>query len=265
MASLASSVQRATRWVWSVVGFIVLCGCLAFSSPAIGRRMVCWQAIMLCQGEAECNYAYEQYIEACLPMISGDTYRCPRHCISALIQLNHTKNGPYLENCDCVNDERCKETKRAIEPCMPRTNGVLGCTEARRKCDLDPRCNFAMRNYLMRCNKLISGIRCTDDCRNLIEEMVSVPAAVLLNECICDGVERPICEAVKENMARLCFGPDSSTGSSGSDVGDYYYDDLEPEERTSSVEETSPNSGSLSRIPGILTLSASILLLVPFL
>jgi growth arrest-specific protein 1 len=35
---------------------------------------------------------------------------------------------------------------------------------------------------------------------------LAVPKAELLNDCVCDGLERPICESVKENMARLCIG-----------------------------------------------------------
>lgn len=172
-------------------------------------------------------------------------WRCPSHCISALIQLNHTRRGPALEDCDCAQDENCKSTKRAIEPCLPRTSGggaggagaggVMGCTEARRRCDRDSRCNLALGRYLTYCGKLFNGLRCTDECRTVIEDMLAVPKAALLNDCVCDGLERPICESVKENMARLCFGAElgNGPGSSGSDGGldDYYDEDYEDEPR----------------------------------
>lgn len=229
------------------------------SGLAHGRRLICWQALLQCQGEPECSYAYSQYAEACAPVLAqrggGDApgaasaafpsrWRCPSHCIAALIQLNHTRRGPALEDCDCAQDENCKSTKRAIEPCLPRTSGggaggpgaggVMGCTEARRRCDRDSRCNLALGRYLTYCGKLFNGLRCTDECRAVIEDMLAVPKAALLNDCVCDGLERPICESVKENMARLCFGAELGTGpgSSGSDGGlDDYYDEEYDEEQ----------------------------------
>lgn len=111
----------------------------------------------------------------------------------------------------------------------------MGCTEARRRCDRDSRCNLALGRYLAYCGKLFNGLRCTDECRAVIEDMLAVPKAALLNDCVCDGLERPICESVKENMARLCFGPDASNGpgSSGSDGGldDYYDEEYDDEQR----------------------------------
>ncbi|XP_057405001.1 growth arrest-specific protein 1 [Balaenoptera acutorostrata] len=241
------------------------------SGLAHGRRLICWQALLQCQGEPECSYAYNQYAEACAPVLAqrsgGDApgaaaaaaaaafpasaasfssrWRCPSHCISALIQLNHTRRGPALEDCDCAQDENCKSTKRAIEPCLPRTSGggaggpgaggVMGCTEARRRCDRDSRCNLALSRYLTYCGKLFNGLRCTDECRTVIEDMLAVPKAALLNDCVCDGLERPICESVKENMARLCFGAElgNGPGSSGSDGGldDYYDEEYDDEQR----------------------------------
>ncbi|MEJ1284908.1 growth arrest specific 1 [Cricetulus griseus] len=212
------------------------------SGLAHGRRLICWQALLQCQGEPDCSYAYSQYAEACAPVLAqrggadapgsagafpasaasfSPRWRCPSHCISALIQLNHTRRGPALEDCDCAQDEHCRSTKRAIEPCLPRTSGVgpgagagsvMGCTEARRRCDRDSRCNLALGRYLAYCGKLFNGLRCTDECRAVIEDMLAVPKAALLNDCVCDGLERPICESVKENMARLCFGPDAGNG-----------------------------------------------------
>ncbi|XP_004714656.2 growth arrest-specific protein 1 [Echinops telfairi] len=220
------------------------------------------------EGEPACSYAYSQYAEACAPVLApprGEAdapgaaaaafpasaatfsarWRCPSHCISALIQLNHTRRGPALEDCDCAQDENCKSTKRAIEPCLPRTSGggaggagaggVMGCTEARRRCDRDSRCNQALNRYLAHCGKLFNGLRCTDECRGVILEMLDVPKAALLNDCVCDGLERPICESVKENMARLCFGAEmgNGQGSSGSDgaLDDYYDEDYDDEQR----------------------------------
>ncbi|XP_010834368.1 PREDICTED: LOW QUALITY PROTEIN: growth arrest-specific protein 1 [Bison bison bison] len=191
------------------------------SGLAHGRRLICWQALLQCQGEPECSYAYNQYAEACAPVLAqrggsdvpgaaaaaaafpasaasfSSRWRCPSHCISAL---------------------------------------VLGCTEARRRCDRDSRCNLALSRYLTYCGKLFNGLRCTDECRTVIEDMLAMPKAALLNDCVCDGLERPICESVKENMARLCFGAElgNGPGSSGSDGGldDYYDEEYDDEQRT---------------------------------
>uniref|UniRef100_A0A7M4ESF6 Growth arrest specific 1 n=2 Tax=Crocodylus porosus TaxID=8502 RepID=A0A7M4ESF6_CROPO len=116
----------------------------------------------------------------------------------------------------------------------------MGCTEARRRCDWDSRCSLALSRYMAYCGKLFNGLRCTAECRAVIEDMLAVPKAVLLNDCVCDGLERPICESVKENMARLCFGADlggpghgpGGAGSSGGSDGaadDYYDEEYEDE------------------------------------
>ncbi|XP_018426599.1 PREDICTED: growth arrest-specific protein 1 [Nanorana parkeri] len=239
-----------------MAGRRVVCTLLLASlfALALSRRLICWQAILQCQRESDCSYAYSQYTEACSSALprpgeapsshSTGRRRCPSHCISALIQLNYTKGGPALEDCDCAMDELCKATKRAIEPCMPRTSGgasagggggaaggggaVMGCMEARRLCESDRRCHSSLSRYLTKCGRLFNGVRCTDECRGVIEDMMQVPKALLLNDCVCDGLERPICESIKENMARLCFGADMGNVGPGSSGGsDYDYDDEE--------------------------------------
>ncbi|XP_053558404.1 growth arrest-specific protein 1 [Bombina bombina] len=235
------------------------CGvlCLLFLGCFLGlsrsRRLVCWQAMMQCHGDSDCNYAYSQYIEACGAVLprqgeaapshsSSNRRRCPSHCISALIQLNHTRWGPALEDCDCVKDEVCRATKRAIEPCLPRTSSgggggpaagggggssaVMGCTEAKRLCETDRWCSASLLSYLKHCGRLFNGVRCTSDCKAVIYDMMKVPKALMLNDCVCDGMERPFCESIKENMARLCFGEEASNvpGSSGFEYGAEDYD-----------------------------------------
>ncbi|XP_053155898.1 growth arrest-specific protein 1 [Hemicordylus capensis] len=292
------------RWL-----LLLLLSTASLPPLAQGRRLICWQAMLQCQEEPDCGYAYNQYTEACAPVFmsvgdgsaaaaaasSSNRRRCPSHCISALIQLNHTRRGPALEDCDCDQDENCRATKRAIEPCLPRTSGsgggsgggggaggaggggVIGCTEARRRCDWDSRCSVALNRYMTYCGKLFNGMRCTEECRAVIEDMLAVPKALLLNDCVCDGVERPICESVKENMARLCFGADAGVngaGSSGASDGaldDYYEEDYEDEPgRGGELDEVAavagiepdPNSGYQLRAAPWLSLSASSILLL---
>uniref|UniRef100_W5NLZ1 Growth arrest-specific 1b n=2 Tax=Lepisosteus oculatus TaxID=7918 RepID=W5NLZ1_LEPOC len=257
MSNFTGLKQCFSSLIWPFGCLFVFFGSFSISSPTHGRRMICWQAIMQCQGEPECNYAYGQYMHACAPVISGEKHRCPSHCISSLIQLNQTKNGPSLEDCDCAADQLCRNTKRAIEPCLPRTSGVMGCTEARRQCDRDPQCSVAMRNYLIHCGKLFSGIRCTESCRDVIGDMLDMPKAALLDKCVCDGIERPICESVKNNMQTLCFGSESY-GSGWTDGSDEDDEDDEDEER---VLQPVESASSLSRARDVWTVVASILLL----
>ncbi|XP_035421189.1 growth arrest-specific protein 1 [Cygnus atratus] len=287
---------------WLCVAAALGAVCPPRGSLVQGRRLICWQAVLQCQGEPECSYAYNQYAEACAPVLlqqppaggggggGGDgpagaagspasRRRCPSHCIAALIQLNHTRRGPALEDCDCAQDENCRATKRAIEPCLPRTSsgvggaggggggpgggpgpgpgggGVMGCTEARRRCDWDSRCSQALNRYMTYCGKLFNGLRCTAECRAVIEDMLAVPKAVLLNDCVCDGLERPICESVKENMARLCFGADTGSNGAGSSGGsdggleEYYDEDYEEEPSQKGRDEAEDNAGAEPGFP----------------
>ncbi|XP_075067175.1 growth arrest-specific protein 1 [Mixophyes fleayi] len=294
---------------WRVMCMLFLGSLLEVS---LCRRLICWQAMLQCQREADCSYAYSQYTEACSSVLprhgeassshSAARRRCPSHCISALIQLNHTKGGPALEDCDCAMDDVCKATKRAIEPCMPRTStsmggggagggsasagggggagasagggAVMGCMEARRLCESDRRCQASLTSYLNHCGRLFNGVRCTDDCRTVIEDMMRVPKALLLNDCVCDGLERPICESIKENMARLCFGVEMGNGGPGSSGGSYddYDDDEYGDEtdqgRDGSYEEAPPRVNTDSSSSGapsasfLLTLWTSIVLML---
>ncbi|KAJ7986970.1 hypothetical protein DPEC_G00333890 [Dallia pectoralis] len=214
MASFAACIKwtgRSSLYVCCCA--LVLFGCLCVGSPAHGRRLVCWQAIMKCHGEPTCHYAYDQYLYACAPVINGEQKKCPSHCIASLVQLNLTETGPSLEDCDCASDPVCRSTKRAIEPCLPRTSSV-GCTEARLQCERNPRCSASMREYMYHCRKLFGGERCSDDCRRVISNMRDIPKAQQLDTCECDGRERTICEYVKVSMKNFCF---DSAGSGESD------------------------------------------------
>ncbi|XP_029025674.1 growth arrest-specific protein 1-like [Betta splendens] len=213
MASRAASMQRTAALISCVL--IVTIG-LCVGSPSRGRRLVCWKAILKCHGEPECHYAYDQYLYACASVISGQRKKCPSHCISSLIQLNRTQSGPALEDCDCAMDPACTSAKQAIEPCLPRTStGTMGCTEARRQCELDASCGSAMKDYLFHCRKLFGGERCTDGCRRVIADMRATPKAQQLDTCVCDGAERNICEYIKGSMKTFCSDAGDRFAGSG--------------------------------------------------
>lgn len=247
-------VQSVCRTVWPLSCLILFFGYLSLASPSHGRRLICWQAIMNCQSEAECNYAYEHYIRACQPVLSGEKKKCPSHCIASLIQLNLTKSGPALEDCSCGRDSMCTNTKRAIEPCLPRTTST-GCTEARHQCERDPQCSSAMHEYLKHCGKLFSGAVCTNACLNVIANMRKIPKGQQLETCVCDGTERAICEFVKNSMKALCFERPDRYEASGS-----YEDD---EDGYTDYTEEPESGASLPAAQYVLTLLPPVLALLP--
>ncbi|XP_051924062.1 growth arrest-specific protein 1a [Hippocampus zosterae] len=198
---------------------VLLLAALSAASPPRDGRLICWQAIFNCQNEPECNYAYEQYLRACDPVLKGQK-KCPSHCISSLVQLNLTRNGPSLETCSCERDKLCARTKLAIEPCLPRTTSS-GCTEARWQCLRDPPCNSAFLDYMKHCGKLFSGKLfsgpvCSGACRDVIATMRKIPKGQQLDTCMCDGNERSLCEYVKSNMKLRCFDAPQAEEGSGS-------------------------------------------------
>lgn len=260
MASFAGLKKWTRKSAFFLYSVLIIFGGLCSGSPTHGRRLVCWQAIMKCHGEPECHYAYDQYVYACAPVINGDRKKCPSHCISSLIQLNLTDSGPTLEDCDCASDPVCRSTKRAIEPCLPRTSN-MGCTEARRQCERDSQCSLAMRDYLYHCRKLFGGERCSDECRRVIANMRTIPKAQQLDTCICDGTERTICEYVKVSMKNFCF--DSNDKFAGSGYSDSE-EELEDDEYDPDDYLYEENSSSSFACQSAITVVATILVLPHF-
>lgn len=198
------------------------------------QQLICWQALLRCHDEPECDLAYGQYLAACEGNIRGTRRQCPSHCINALIRLNHTRSGPDLETCDCARDDECRGAKRAIEPCLPRRHpsdaGGIGCMEARQRCEEDSGCHASLAAYLAHCGQLFNGRKCSAKCKATIQQMLFIPNGALLNRCVCDGVERPFCEVVKENMSKLCaIGEHTAVASEQPDLDEAYEDeDYEP-------------------------------------
>ena len=77
--------------------------------------------------------------------------------------------------------------------------------------------------------------------------MLFIPNGVLLNRCVCDGVERPFCEVVKENMSKLCFLGDHGTHSEQPEVDDLYEDeDYDPKNDRDEYPDTDSGAGRLA-------------------
>ncbi|XP_061567641.1 growth arrest-specific protein 1 [Cololabis saira] len=235
------------------------------------QQLICWQALLRCHDEPQCELAYRQYQAACEGNLLGTRSHCPSHCINALIRLNHTRGGPGLESCDCAQDRDCAGAKRRIEPCVPRRHpgdaAGVGCMEARQRCDRDGRCSAALAAYLSGCGQLFNGRKCSAKCKATIQQMLLVPDGALLNRCVCDGVERPFCEVVKENMSRLCALGDPAVVSDRPDVDELYEDDEDDPGGDRDRDGLHRPTGGSAGPPGLPRLSgpAAILLLWIFL
>uniref|UniRef100_A0A8C9R2C5 GDNF/GAS1 domain-containing protein n=1 Tax=Scleropages formosus TaxID=113540 RepID=A0A8C9R2C5_SCLFO len=245
--------------VWVGCGGAALCFSLF---KCISRSPRC--AHTPCQQEKDCELAYEQYLAACDGIIRGVRRQCPSHCIGALVKLNETSNGPHLETCDCGQDARCRRVKRAIEPCLPKRHpgdaSGIGCTEARQRCEEEPSCRSKLISYLSDCGQLFNGRRCSARCRSTIQQMLFIPRGALLNRCVCDGVERPFCEVVKENMGKLCSVGDYGALSPYGDVYDAYED--EDHETKSDRDDSGVSFSDSSRVSSHLSFLPVVTLMV---
>lgn len=87
--------------------------------------------------------------------------------------------------------------------------------------------------------------------------MLFIPNGMLLNQCICDGVERPFCEVVKENMSKLCNIGDSGVASDHVEMDDVYEDedyDLKTEREMLDPDTVVSYSGSAGLLPHMAVL-----------
>lgn len=259
--ALARTLRRRRRSLGPLT-CVLLLAALSAAAPPHDGRLICWQAIFNCQSEPECYYAYEHHLRACEPVLKGDR-KCPSHCISSLVQLNLTRNGPSLEDCSCDHDTKCARHKRAIEPCLPRTTSS-GCTAARVQCLDDRQCNAALSDYMKHCAKLFSTPVCTDACRSVIAAMRKIPKGQQLDTCMCDGDERHICEFIKSNMKLRCFdAPQAEEGSGSHDDYDAEDDD-DDDFADSDYWHESESEASRAEVRWVWTLlPASILALTP--
>ncbi|XP_051920360.1 growth arrest-specific protein 1 [Hippocampus zosterae] len=213
------------RWWYSALAL------LSWVLVAADAQLICWQAVMRCNAETECDLAYGQYMAACEGNLRGARRQCPSPCVNALIRLNRTRGGPDLESCECAQDAECLRAKRAIEPCLPRRypddgGGGIGCMEARQRCVQDNHCEASLDAYLSYCGQLFNGRKCSAKCKAAIQQMLYTPDGALLNRCVCDGEGRPFCEVVKENMSKLCsMGDRHGVISDQPDVDDAYEDE----------------------------------------
>ncbi|XP_066273442.1 growth arrest-specific protein 1-like [Branchiostoma lanceolatum] len=183
----------------------------------LGRyaNVSCGEALVACTDSDSCYRAYYNYVYACTGVLTGEvTDHCPTSCQSALQSLLQNEEGRVLESCNCTgpDEQRCTQLRQKVEICRPtlyegsNASRVVGCTEATQICSQSEACVQAKDNYLVSCSQLFNGLECSQTCMDSINHFYSQEEVELLQNCVCDGPERPICVAIKNNMERLCHG-----------------------------------------------------------
>lgn len=132
---------------------------------------------------------------------------CPLTCVNAIKNLTATSKGKELKDCQCKTDAVCLTMKARLRRCVLSSEGnytIFSCTEARKRCSKDNKCKATQTNFLKRCTHLISGVKCTRDCKDSQGELLDSELGKALNECECDGMEEPYCRAIRANYEALC-------------------------------------------------------------
>ena len=134
--------------------------------------------------------------------------RCSWECIYAIGNLTSFPRGKALETCDCGRDAICLTVKSRMQKCREQASGHnntrQGCTEAREICSNNANCTVLQDEFLLKCNDLISGVACTDECRESQDKFLNSNLGKALSDCECDGIEEPHCRGIRTHYDALC-------------------------------------------------------------
>nr|XP_039271539.1 uncharacterized protein LOC120345983 [Styela clava] len=171
--------------------------------------------------------------------------KCSTKCVHSLMMLNETVYGALLAHCDCraqtmpsayqvsgsvlqknqidstdgsqISQEKylqdwentCFIHQRSAQTCRPRTfrrtSGIIGCTEARQRCEKNSICRIAQQNFLSKCSQVINGIHCSSSCKESVRRLRQ--ATSHYDTCVCDTSEGPTCQQIRSNVVHLCDIP----------------------------------------------------------
>ena len=198
--------------------------------------------LVLSRSDIPCDRALQKcrYDKSCLPMllkifshdctsalgydpelnrIKGAMRKtCPGTCVAAIRNLTSSSSGKSLESCYCENrDATCLTLKARLKRCVlmnekGKNYTISGCTKARRRCNHDKDCQKIQNSFLRRCTALISGLNCTQDCKNSQDDLLRSDLGKALNDCECDGLEELYCRGIRANYEELCKGSRGSRG-----------------------------------------------------
>ena len=134
--------------------------------------------------------------------------KCPINCVKAIQDLTSSRWGKDVESCTCpLGDGYCLTLKARMKRCVQMNEkdfAIISCTEARKNCTADRNCDKTQRRFLRRCNHLISGVNCTQDCKRAQDELLSSDLGKVLYDCECDGEEEHYCRAIRAHYEALC-------------------------------------------------------------
>lgn len=193
--------------------------CLANLLVLSRSDISCDKAIERCRYDLKCAPFLRQLFDndTCTSALGYDPYwkrikgamgpTCPRACVQAIQKLTLTPRGKAMESCVCDQDAMCLTVKARLQRCILKSEGnytIFSCTKARKNCSSNPDCLKTQKNFLRRCTQLISGQKCTQDCKDSQDELLSSELGKALNDCECDGAEEPYCRGIRANYEALC-------------------------------------------------------------
>lgn len=185
----------------------------------------CWDVLTKCQRNFPCalklnalftrqckkalGFRYDPKYYGSYPKITGSMEpKCPSKCVQAIKDLTSLPKGKAVESCVCKDgDGVCLTIIARLKRCVngsDKNDTVFSCTAARVRCNKDKNCQTNQYNFLKRCSQLISGVECSQDCKESQKELLGSKRGSALLECDCDGREEPYCRGIRSNYENLC-------------------------------------------------------------
>lgn len=184
----------------------------------------CWDALTSCQRDFPCairlrglftrqckkalGFRYDPKYGP-FPEITGSMEpKCPSKCVQTIKNLTSSPKGKAVESCLCKpGDGVCLTIIARLKRCVngsDKNDTIFSCTAARKRCSKDKDCKKNQFNFLRRCSDLISGVECSQDCKESQKELLGSKLGSALLECDCDGREEGYCRSIRSNYENLC-------------------------------------------------------------
>ena len=147
---------------------------------------------------------------------------CSSDCVNAIKKLKSTKKGAALYSCDCYRDGGCLTMKARVAKCLKPRNQETNkpsCTMANANCSGDSHCKKLRNNFLLACNKMISGVECENECLEAQKTLAKNQHGKVLYNCECDGATESLCRGLEANAKQLrCLPGMDGSGKPGFDI-----------------------------------------------
>ena len=147
---------------------------------------------------------------------------CSSDCVNAIKKLKSTRKGAALYTCDCYRDGGCLTMKARVAKCLNVDDTALkkpSCTMANANCSGDSHCQKLRTNFLLACNKMISGVECENECLEAQKTLAKNQHGKVLYNCECDGATESLCRGLEANAKQLrCLPGMDGSGKPGFDI-----------------------------------------------